>query len=862
MVSVRGAGWAAVISMGCATGGTGPQVGDPTATEGGCAGGEVADGDRCVPAGCGVGPWGSVAGDVWVDAAAADGGDGSPDRPFQTIQEGADAAGALGGGTVAVAEGTYPGTLALTADHRDVEVVGRCSELVRVDATGSRDDYPGVALEGSRNTKAAIAGLTIEGATLIGVGVLHGQLDLADCVIRDVGYVGLYVQGEAAGATVSNLRIEDPRTLDGYASGFGIEVRAGATLEASGVTVVRATTAALYVHEDSELTLSDSTLSETLPEPGNGGGFGRAVLVKDGSRATLSNVAVEGSVGFGLAATGVGTQISVDGVGVTGVTAGADGLSSGVAAGEGARIDGSGLTVDNVEGVGLSAVGGTIVLDDVTVAAIWGLAKEAPGTGLYAADDGAITLDGASITGCAAAGVWSDIGGTVTLRDARIAETSLDNGFLGHSVIAFEGGQIAVSDSTILSGPGAPVVSDGDGSMVALERVDVTCAVAPWPGVPVGLAAELGGTLALTDVTMTGGTGTGIQVNGGVLTVDGVTVSGVQQLDGDFGFGLSVVLGGRVTGSDLVIRDVYGAGVNVSDSVLDLDGLDIQDVHGNVDSRGLDAENADVHLTDTWIHDMDGFGAIVSGGSFRAESLVVSDLGRPTGTSATVGLVLQSEAVGELDGASVTGVAGPGIQVYRAALTCVDCTAQDNRFAGLVVMDGSATMSGGELSGNAPDAELGGGIGVYASRSDQPTTVLLDGTMVGPHAYAGVWADGADVSAIDADLSGGPGVDLGLPAPVQGNAVYVGDAGSVELSGGSVHDGAIAVLLDDATGSFAGVSWYGNVVDIQQQRCGRALGVDANSAPEVVVCPDHDTVTIPIAYFLNFVDPVASEEGG
>ena len=66
--------------------------------------------DGCVPQECGIERWGHLEVDedtVFVDVQAEDGGDGSEQVPFASIQDGLDAAGVAGGGVVAVATGIY-----------------------------------------------------------------------------------------------------------------------------------------------------------------------------------------------------------------------------------------------------------------------------------------------------------------------------------------------------------------------------------------------------------------------------------------------------------------------------------------------------------------------------------------------------------------------------------------------------------------------------------------------------------------------------------------------------------------------------------------------------------------------------------
>ena len=98
---------------------------------------EAGDEPVCVPEACGIGPWGDEADANLFDATGADGGDGSQERPFGSIQEAADAMGSDGGGVLAIAGGTYVENLALDAAHDGVVLAGRCAELVTIDGSGA-----------------------------------------------------------------------------------------------------------------------------------------------------------------------------------------------------------------------------------------------------------------------------------------------------------------------------------------------------------------------------------------------------------------------------------------------------------------------------------------------------------------------------------------------------------------------------------------------------------------------------------------------------------------------------------------------------------------------------------------------------
>ena len=109
-----------------------PEVGDDDSAEFEiCDRGEIRDhAGNCVPAACGYSNWGDLdttETTVYVDASAETGGDGSIDAPFDTIQQGADAAGDAGGGLVAVAAGTYAESVLMYIGNDGVHLAGRRS---------------------------------------------------------------------------------------------------------------------------------------------------------------------------------------------------------------------------------------------------------------------------------------------------------------------------------------------------------------------------------------------------------------------------------------------------------------------------------------------------------------------------------------------------------------------------------------------------------------------------------------------------------------------------------------------------------------------------------------------------------------
>ena len=149
------------------------------------------------PAGCGEPPWGSAEpapGDLYVDAGARAGGDGSQGAPFSAVAEALAAV--ASGGRVVLAAGVYDEVLAPGAP---VELVGRCASLVSV---GGLEVAGGIAVSARGLTIAA------EGPGVVASGGATLTLDHVR-VLEAVG-VGLWARGAGTAVALSSHQLACP----------------------------------------------------------------------------------------------------------------------------------------------------------------------------------------------------------------------------------------------------------------------------------------------------------------------------------------------------------------------------------------------------------------------------------------------------------------------------------------------------------------------------------------------------------------------------------------------------------------------------------------------------------------------------
>lgn len=263
---------------------------------------EDMDGD-CVPEECGVGPWGLAeplddGAIVYVRASAAGGGDGSQDHPFYSIQDGLDAAGALGGGTVAVAAGTYVENLLLTVDHQAIHLAGRCADLAIVDGSGGDPDHGmTIDINGSSQLEITLSGVRVTGGGRCGIRQVSGTLHLLDVLLADNVGGGLEMEGNLGRAYLERVEIRDTAGATASA-GFGIEASPGSIVVLTNSTIANNHGAGIYA-AGARLELTEVVVSDTRRQSQHGY-TGCGVLLERDSYLTARHSVFSGNATAGL----------------------------------------------------------------------------------------------------------------------------------------------------------------------------------------------------------------------------------------------------------------------------------------------------------------------------------------------------------------------------------------------------------------------------------------------------------------------------------------------------------------------------------------------------------------------------------
>lgn len=355
--------------------------------------------------------------ELFVDASAPPGGDGSRSRPFRTLGE------TPLHGRLRLASGVYPGGLVL----EDVELVGGPAVVLAASPPG-----PCLRTRGA----VRLEGVQIQGGGT-GLRAESGRASLEG--VRFSGQRGAGIE-VAAGAELVLAR----SSLQASVSGLpGVRILPGGRAELSEVRIQGPYQRAVDAERPASLLLSAVHIQDAV-----------SGLWLSGGEAWLDALDVRGGRGPGLYV--AGATLHLREVTVTG-------HEYGLLTGAGARVDGAGLRSTGAERAGLGLVRAHVVLEDVrvesagTMAGVQIVGSEVELRGLdvqggrstgVVARDARLTVDRATISGPRSAD--ADEGDAFQVRGGRAAVSGLSiQGCSGIGFLAAEGATVTLVRSSI-----------------------------------------------------------------------------------------------------------------------------------------------------------------------------------------------------------------------------------------------------------------------------------------------------------------------------------------------------------------------------------------------------------------------------
>jgi len=718
------------------------------------------DDGECVPAACGTGTWGDLAVDestVYVDIAAAAGGDGSEAAPFTSIQAGLDAAADAGAGMVAVAAGTYPETLELDRSHDGVHLAGRCRELVVVDASVGDGSTPGIDVD-AKSSEVEVTGVTVSGSQFVGVLVGSGTMTIRDSAVLESEYfgVGAYqarsysttltmeaceIRGNAAvgvaathSGTSANLRetrIEDTQPDESGDFGYGIHVSEGASLDAEACEVVGNTgSGVLASGEGTSVTLRETSIEDTQTDSNGAGGLG--ITVSEGANLDAEACVVRGNSTMGVLADDSGTSATLRDTIIEGTQPDAHGNGGyGIEIWGGASLDAETCVVRGNIGAGVAAVhfDTSVTLWETSIEDTQPGENGEDGQGIYVYDGATLCAEACEVSGSSSTGVLAhDSGTSVTLRETRIEGTKpLEDGEDGFG-IHIQGGASLDAEACVVRGNTTVGVaaSDSDTSVTLRETsIEDTKPLENGEG-GYGIEVFGGASLDAEGCVVSGNTAAGLLAvqPGTSVTLWETSIEDTQpDKSGDCGYGIDIYGGASLDAEACEIRANEGDGVAAGGS------------NTTVTLRETAIENNqrdDNREGGCGINVSDGASLDAEGCEVRGNTAVGVGAAQ-YGTSVTL-----RETIIENNQPEENGYFGYGIEVFgEASLVAEACEIRGNTAAGVSAAHSGTSVSlrgGTAIEGTKPDKNGFGGYGIYVSDGaslDAEACELGENTAVG-----------------------------------------------------------------------------------------------------------------------------------
>jgi len=446
---------------------------------------------------------------VYVSASAGEGGDGSRDTPFRTIEE-ASPETLAAGTTLALGVGSYNAGFVVAPG---VTIVGACVASTSVSfMTGFA--YAAIAIEGPGVT---LRNFRVVGGSTHGVAVggASGSVTLESVVIHETIGMGL-IAINGSHVTATDIAIHDIKLLADGRFGRAVSAESGSSIE---------------------ITRGEFT--------GNRG-------------ATLSAIGASGGAGAFLRL----EDVSVRGGGVDG-----EGLSIGLLSARDGRMEVRRAYVADCVGEGVSVSNGepSLLLEDVVVRGMGHNAVSAYG-GVFEAHR--VTLIDNQVVGIAI-----DTPGSATLSDIAIIDTRYPSSPVsrqGLGGIYVYAGAVELARGYIDRVAGSGFTAQGPQTNARLEDVYIGHGVRiPILEEPTGLGVEVkaGATAIFDRVVVEGSIHKGVSVD---MDATSATFTDVAVLDtqsdpnGRFGYGITSGFGARVDGERVLVSGAHGLGMGAT----------------------------------------------------------------------------------------------------------------------------------------------------------------------------------------------------------------------------------------------------------------------------------------------------------
>jgi hypothetical protein len=372
---------------------------------------------------------------------------------------------------------------------------------------------------------------TVDGPEARGTGVkiqLGARVTLAKVVLEHNLTRGIDVVLEGSFARLSDVLISDTQLTAGTESGgWGMNVLAGADVEATGLVVERSRNNGILVQGvDSTLTLTHGSIRGTIVGGPDVPGLGLTVVM--GGHAEAEKLLFEDNrdgvfVGNGASSARISDVVVRD-------TAGEEGeyLGRGFNVLERGQLELVRARIERADNFGIFGGGSELLLEDIVV-------RDITLRGIVLSDGVTFEMNRVLVSDCRAAGVYVGGGGSngtlsnVAIRDTRSYDT---DGTFGHGLHVEDAARLTASRLAVMGSRGAGVAivdAEADLSDAFVASTSAReCAATTCPSDPFGynFVSVVGGTLTVDRFESADASLCGVLVDGASLDLSNGSVHG------------------------------------------------------------------------------------------------------------------------------------------------------------------------------------------------------------------------------------------------------------------------------------------------------------------------------------------------
>ena len=717
------------------------------------------------PAECGSGKWGELpnaAALIYVDPAAAPGGNGSAASPLASLT--AALAAAPSGTAVVLAAGSYAVPAGGLSVASGVTLRGRCAQLVQLQAADN--------LAPTLKVLGKVERVTVSGGSY----ALSIQAGGAAERLRAVG-------GSSAAVWLAGS-LSDAVLLP---TGQGVRVPGGAA-QLARVRIDHATGRGLSVYGGAKVSASDLVVTATQPEKAL---QGHGLLVAEASQLSVQGLWLSGNASAAAVASDSGTSLQIQRFWIE-KTAAAPGDSDG---GQGILCNGGAsttalhgqLTGNQTQAVLVHGSGSSAVLGNVIATATLANPAGSTGEGLRVQSGGKLTVRGLlTSSNVARSAICSGAGSQLTLEGAALTTTYArpSDGKAGQGLVIDGGCTAQVQLLRLSANRTAGAVVAGQGSSLSGGEVviDATQAQSSDGSQGSGLQVVEGAKVQLQSLFSSGNRSQGVLVadagsslSAGLLRVRDTLP---RQKDGSAGTGVSVS-----DGAALVVQKLHLSGNRVC-------GLQVEGAGSSATVGGPGGGAVISAMLPSQSSDKGGWGASVSGGaSLNLQRLhVVGARELALAASGTASQLELADAwISDTLAANKSGEMGRGLAIEAGAKAKIQrLVVTAARQVGVSVHGSELAMSDAYIGGTLPDqatspkvgpGHYGRGLSADAGAQVQLLRVRLSGNReVGLAAYGGSQIRARHLT-IDATAPQPAGSEGGRAIDVSGGAFIGVDGG-------------------------------------------------------------------------------------